>query len=107
MAVYIIAQITIEDRKTYNKYDDGFFAVWQKYEGEVLSVDEVPTVLEGDWTATRSVLLKFPSREAAMAWATSPEYQEIAKHRLAGGVTHSIMVEGFDGAIVGKPDLDT
>jgi len=96
VAVYIIAQITITDRTEYNKYDAGFFGVWQKYEGEVLSVDEAPTVLEGDWTATRSVLLKFPSREAAMAWASSPEYQAITKHRHAGGTTHSIMVQAFD-----------
>ncbi|MEO0883820.1 MAG: DUF1330 domain-containing protein [Pseudomonadota bacterium] len=105
MSVYIIAQITIEDRNTYNKYDDGFFEVWQKYDGEVLSVDEAPDILEGDWTATRSVLLRFPSKDAAMAWATSPEYQKIAQHRLAGGVTRSIMVEGFQGDIKGKPEV--
>ncbi|MEM6410669.1 MAG: DUF1330 domain-containing protein [Pseudomonadota bacterium] len=105
MPVYLIAQITIHDRSSYDKYDDGFFEVWEKYDGEVLSVDEAPTILDGDWSATRSVLLSFPSKEAAMAWATSPEYIELAKHRVDGAETRSIMVEGFAGEIVGKPNL--
>lgn len=106
MSVFIIAQITIHDRETYDKYDAGFFDVWKKFDGEVLSVDEAPTKLEGDWSATRSVLLKFPSEDAAMAWARSPEYQDIARHRLAGGVTHSIMVKGFTGAINSERRID-
>ena len=47
MPVYLIAQITIHDRSSYDKYDDGFFEVWEKYDGEVLSVDEAPTILDG------------------------------------------------------------
>ena len=92
MAVYIIAQILIHDRSEYDQYDAGFMAIWEKYDGELLSVDESPQVLEGAFEATRSVLLKFPTREAAIAWATSPEYVELAKHRRAGGITNSIMV---------------
>ncbi|MEM8617309.1 MAG: DUF1330 domain-containing protein [Pseudomonadota bacterium] len=97
MSVYIIAQMTIHDRAAYDKYDAGFFEVFEKFDGEMLSVDEAPTVLDGEFTATRSVLIKFPSKQAAVAWMRSDEYQEIAKHRIAGSTANSIMVRGFEG----------
>jgi len=94
MSVYVVAQILIHDREEYDKYEAGFMPVWDAYEGTLLSVDEAPMVLEGAFEATRSVLLEFPSRKAAMAWMMSPEYQEIAKHRHAASITNSILVEG-------------
>lgn len=56
-------------------------------------VDEEPTVLQGEFDFTRSVLIEFPSAEQAMAWMTSPEYTEIAKHRLAASIGDVIMVK--------------
>ncbi len=96
MTVYIIAQIKIHDREEYSVYDSQFMDVFKQFDGRVLSVDESPKVLLGEWTATRSVLLEFPSKESALAWATSDAYQAIAKHRDAGGtMLSSIMVKGM------------
>jgi uncharacterized protein (DUF1330 family) len=44
------------------------------------------------------VLIEFPSKAAAMAWATSPEYRAIAKHRINGSTGEVIMVQSFDAA---------
>ena len=93
MSVYIIAQILIHDRANYDIYEAGFMEVFEKFDGSLLSVDEEVDVLEGAFEATRSVLMEFPSRNAAMAWMTSPEYREIAKHRHAASITNSIMVQ--------------
>ena len=60
------------------------------------AVDEEPTVLQGDFDFTRSVLIEFPSAEQAMAWMTSPEYQEIAQHRLEASVGNAIMVKKLE-----------
>ena len=49
--------------------------VFEPFSGTMLSVDEEPTILQGDFDFTRSVLIEFPSAEKAMAWMTSPEYQ--------------------------------
>ncbi|MEM8861067.1 MAG: DUF1330 domain-containing protein [Chloroflexota bacterium] len=99
MTVYIISQITIHDRTTYDEYEAGFMEIFEKYEGTMLSVDENARRLEGEWTATRSVLMSFPSVGAFRAWAGSKEYQAIAKLRHAASVTNSIMVkEGFEKA---------
>lgn len=96
MTVYMIAQLTIHDRERYNQYQDGFAEVFAQFDGKMLSIDEEPMVLEGEFTATRSVLIEFPSKEHAMAWASSPQYQAIAKHRLAASTANSIMVQAYD-----------
>lgn len=97
MTVYVIARMTIHDRDAYNKYDEGFMETFEPFGGTILSVDEAPTVLQGEWTATRSILLEFPSKDVAMAWMTSPAYQEVAKHRLAGSTGEAILVNAFTG----------
>ena len=94
MTVYIISQLKIHDRDEYSKYESQFMEVFEPFGGSVLSVDEDPKVLSGEWTATRSVLLEFPSAERAYAWMTSDDYSAIAKHRSAGASLTSIMVKG-------------
>lgn len=97
MAVYLIAQLTIHDRDGYNRYEAGFMEVFEQFDGKMLSIDEEPMVLDGDFAATRSVLIEFPSKASALAWMTSPGYQQIAKHRMAASVANSILVRGFEG----------
>lgn len=95
MTVYIIAEMTIHNREEYDKYDAKFMDVFKQFDGRMLSVDEEPIQLEGKFEATRSILIEFPSSDSARAWMMSPEYQEIAKHRLAGSKGRSIMVKQF------------
>jgi uncharacterized protein (DUF1330 family) len=96
MTVYIVSQLTIHDRSKYDEYESGFTEVFEKYDGQMLSVDEEPTVLAGKWEATRSVIIEFPSKRSAIAWLMSDEYQAISKHREAGSTANSILVKGFE-----------
>jgi uncharacterized protein (DUF1330 family) len=102
MAVYIIARFAIHDREAYDKYDAAFFDVFGKFDGKLLSVDEEPLVLSGEFNFTRSVLIEFPSKAAAMAWLSSPEYVAIAKYREAGSTGEVIMVKSFDSQAIAK-----
>ena len=95
MTVYIIARFKIHDRSEYDKYSAGFHDVFTKFDGKMLSVDEDPTVLAGEWNDTRSVIIEFPSKESALAWMTSDDYQAIAKHRNAGSTVNSILVNAL------------
>ncbi|MDA8682468.1 DUF1330 domain-containing protein [Porticoccaceae bacterium] len=95
MTVYIIARFKIHDRSEYDKYSAGFHDVFKKFDGKMLSVDEDPTVLAGEWDDTRSVIIEFPSKESALAWMTSVDYQAIAKHRNAGSTVNSILVNAL------------
>lgn len=95
MSVYIIARFKIHDRSEYDRYSAGFSEVFQKFDGKMLSIDEDPTILAGEWDDTRSVLIEFPSKESALAWMTSDEYQAISKHRDAGSTANSILVKSL------------
>ncbi|MFL2522855.1 MAG: DUF1330 domain-containing protein [Candidatus Azotimanducaceae bacterium] len=96
MAVYIVARFKIHDRREYDLYSAGFANVFKKFDGKMLSVDEAPTVLSGSWEDTRSVIIEFPSKESALAWMTSEDYQAIAKHRDAGSTSNAILIDGLD-----------
>ena len=96
MAHYIIAQIDIQDREKYAQYEAGFMDVFTSYKGKLLSVDENVSLLEGKWPATRTVLIEFPSKEEALAWYESEEYQSLAKHRFAASSTDIVIVSGIE-----------
>ena len=96
MAHYVIAQIDIKDRKKYAAYEAGFMDVFTSYKGKLLSVDENASLLEGQWPATRTVLIEFPSKEEALAWYESEEYQSLAKHRLAASTSDIAVISGLD-----------
>jgi len=96
MAVYIVSRLTIHNRAEYDKYDDQFDEVFAKFNGKVLSVDEEPIVLAGEWEATRSVIIEFPSKEAAFTWMKSDYYMRISTHRNAGSTLSSILVKSIE-----------
>ena len=95
MSVYLIGQITIHDREEYGRYEAGFLEVFEQFEGELLAVSEEPTVLEGHWPCTRTVLIRFPSADEAHRWYASPQYQAIAQHRFRASTGNIVMVEEF------------
>lgn len=96
MSVYQIAQITIKDRAEYDLYAEKFLGVFEKFDGKILSVDWEPKVVAGQWNATRSVLLEFPTKTAWKAWISSPEYQKISEHRIAGADVNAILVQSLN-----------
>jgi uncharacterized protein (DUF1330 family) len=95
MTVYVIAQLKMTDRPTYDRYQARFFDVFRKFSGRLLSADENPAVLEGAWDRDKLVLMSFPDEAAYRAWAGSPEYQEIARDRKAGAEAVVLLVKGF------------
>jgi uncharacterized protein (DUF1330 family) len=96
MAHYFVAQIKINDETTYENYLEHFDEIFSKYKGEYLAIDDSPVLLEGKWNYTKSVLIKFPSKEDFNAWYYSDEYQEILKYRLSAAVCDTILLEGLE-----------
>ena len=93
--VYAIAQLTISDRATYERYQARFMGVMKKFKGRVLAADEHPQVIEGSWDREKVVLLEFPDEPSFREWAESPEYLEIAKDRKAGSDAVVLLVQGI------------
>ena len=95
MSHYLIARINIVDPDEYSKYESGFMEIFNQYDGKLLSVDEAPKLLEGEWPVTRTVLVEFPSEESTMAWYQSDAYQTLAQHRFAASVGNIVLVRGL------------
>ncbi len=87
MTVYITANLNITDRTRYVDYEAGFSAIFEKYDGEMLAVDDQPSALEGDATYNRCVIVRFPDHDSAMRWWNSDEYQALAsiRHEASNG----------------------
>ena len=82
MAAYFIFRHKVLDAdKLNNDYLPKAVETLQAYNPEILVVDETSEVIEGDSTDNRTVVLKFKSREEAMTWYNSPEYQAIINLR--------------------------
>ena len=95
MTVYVIVQLKMNDRAAYDRYQARFFDVFRKFSGRLLSADEHPLVLEGEWDRDKLVLMSFPDEAAFRAWANSADYLEISKDRKAGAEAIVLLAQGF------------
>ncbi len=96
MTHYFVAQIRINDPIEYGKYLNKFDDIFSRYKGVYLAIDESPTILEGHWDYTKSVLVKFDSKKDFEDWYYSDDYQKILKYRLSSSTCDTILVEGVD-----------
>ncbi len=96
MSVYFIAQITIHDQETYKRYLDGADAILARHAGEVVVVDDSPSILEGKWPYTRTVVIRFRNEDDANRWHRSPEYQGLARYRHQASEANIVLVQGRD-----------
>jgi uncharacterized protein (DUF1330 family) len=96
MTHYFVAQIKIKDPAEYDKYLEHFDVIFSKYKGEYLAIDESPTLLEGNWNYTKSVLIKFKSKQDFEDWYYSDDYQRILKHRLNASKCDTILLAGLE-----------
>jgi uncharacterized protein (DUF1330 family) len=95
VTVYAIATLNIHDRSTYADYESGFMAALENYDAKILSVDESPLVLEGQWPFTRTVILEFSDADELQRWYGSEAYQAILPHRQAASDGHVVVVNGL------------
>jgi len=95
MTAYVLAQMSIHDRPTYDRYASQFFPTLQPYGGRLLAADETPVVLEGRWEREKVVLIAFPDAAMARAWMGSDAYRAISKDREAATEGTVLLIQGF------------
>jgi uncharacterized protein (DUF1330 family) len=93
-SAYIIANVTVTDPQQYEEYKKWSSAAIQAHGVEVCVRGGNVEVLEGDWSPTRLVVLKFPSVEAARRFNDSPEYGRARASRQGAAVMRMVLVEG-------------
>lgn len=79
-AAYVIANFRVTDAESYGAYPPLARATIMANGGEFLVIDRESEVFEGE-PAPVTVVIRFPSKDAARAWYNSPEYQEIVHLR--------------------------
>ena len=60
----------------------------------LIAVTDDPTVLEGLWSEMRVVLIRFETRQDALDWYDSQEYQQLAVIRRATSTGTDLLING-------------
>lgn len=94
MAAYIIAQIDVTDRETYETYRQQVPTTLEPYGAEFVVRGGPQEVLEGNWDFPRCVVLRFPDMESAKAWHASAAYAGPKAIRQSASKGNMIVVEG-------------
>lgn len=97
MPAYWVARASISDPAAYKKYTDRVPEIISRHGGRILARGGRYRIMEGPETFHRHVVIEFPTLEQAVACFESPEYQEAAAFRRAGGgIVENVIVDGGD-----------
>ncbi len=93
-SAYIIADVNVTDPQQYEQYKKLSTLAMKAGGAQVCVRGGAVQVLEGDWSPSRLVMLKFPSTAQAQAFYDSPEYLAARDARQGAAVMHMLLVEG-------------
>lgn len=97
MPAYVIYQGEVLDQARYDEYKaKGAKTILDAGGRYVVRGGDVE-VLEGQPPAGRTVVLEFPTRQAAIDWYYSPEYTEARKIRDGAAIARMYVVDGYEG----------
>jgi len=95
MAAYLIADIEITDPEAYETYRKGVAATIEAHGGRYLTRGASVSVLEGDWSPKRLVIVEFPTMAKLRAWYDCAEYRPLLDTRKRSSVSKLIVQEGL------------
>ncbi len=96
MTTYVIYQADILDEVRYEEYKERVSPNIDAAGGRYLVSGGHATPLEGHLPASRTVVVAFPTRQAALDWYTSEEYAAIRKLREGAAQATLYIVDGVD-----------
>ena len=97
MSAYVIVGVDVTGAEEYAEYSRRVPATLEPHQGRFVVRGGAFDVIEGDWPATRIVVLHFPSVAHAKAWHESATYQAILPIRERNARTaFMVVVEGVD-----------
>jgi uncharacterized protein (DUF1330 family) len=94
MPAYVIVDITVRDRETYERYKQLAAPAVAAYGGRYLVRGGESATLEGAWAPQRCVILEFPSMQAGRHWWDSPEYAPAKALRQSCADTEMLLIDG-------------
>jgi uncharacterized protein (DUF1330 family) len=94
---YIYGEVEITDLAEYEKYRPLAAASIEAFGGRYVVRRGNPQVLEGGRNIRLVVVLEFPSRERALEWYNSDQYEIAKAIRFRAANTHLVLLDGYDG----------
>lgn len=91
---YVIAQISVTDADAYPAYVAKVGPIVDRFGGEFLVRGGRCESYEGTPPGDRTVVIRFPSYEAAQAWYHSDDYAPVRDMRMAASTSVQTIVEG-------------
>ena len=93
---YWIVHIDVTDPEGYKPYQDAASAAFSVFGARYLIRGGRQQIMEGH-ARSRTVVVEFPSYDAALACYRSPEYQEAIDLRAGKATFDLLAIEGYDG----------
>jgi uncharacterized protein (DUF1330 family) len=98
---YIVAQITVKNYQKYiTEYGRPLSGMVGRFGGEILVATNQAIALEGSWHGNWTVIIRFPSVDAAQACYNSPDYAPLKENRVSCLATDGNVVV-FKGLLAG------
>lgn len=94
MAAYVLAEVEITNPEGYREYTAVVPGTIAQYGGKFLVRGGAATPLEGEWPQVRRVIIEFASKEQALKWFNSPEYEKPMAMRRANSRGRLVILEG-------------
>jgi len=94
MKAYAIVAETVSDEAMFDEYRKLVPATLAPFGGRFIVRGGKFTLVEGSWPRPRTVVIEFPSRDAAQGWYRSAEYQKIIGLRLKSSTGDFIIIDG-------------
>jgi len=91
---YVIAQINVTDPEAYKDYVCAVSPIVEKYGGEYLVRGGPAQHFEAEPIGERTVVIRFPTLQAASDWYHSEEYAPVRAMRQAASTSLQTLVEG-------------
>lgn len=96
MPAYVIYQGEVLDQERYDEYKAKGAVSIAAAGGKYIVRGGEFEVLEGEAPVGRTVVLEFPTRQAAIDWYRSDEYTEIRKIREGAARARMYVIDGVD-----------
>ena len=93
---YLVGHLTITNPQAYAVYSAQVPSTIAAFGGKYLVRGGATTILENSQLGDRSVVIEFPSREAAESWYNSEAYQAIIQHRLDNATGTLMLIDGYE-----------
>ena len=93
MAAFLIVDIKVNDRSKFKEYAKAVQITVEAFGGRYLCKLGVPKTLEGEWDASKIVVVEFATTKQAEAWWDSEEYRPLKTLRREVSTTKVLLVD--------------